>query len=415
MFATYTFTAAERFMRYVQIDTQSNPQSDTSPTSEKQKDLSRVLADELKAMGIKDAHMDEWGYVYGTIASNTNKNVPVICFCSHIDTAPDASGQNVKPLLHKNYQGTDIVLPDDNTQILRKAEIPYLEKLIGHDLITASGDTLLGADDKAGVAEIMDAANFFMQHTEVKHGTIKILFTPDEEVGKGTAKLDTNKLGAEFGYTLDGGEAGSLEDETFSADGVQLIIYGVITHPGHAKDKLVNALKIAGDVLASLPRAELSPETTEHKDGFIHPVRVDGIAEKTMIDFIIRDFVTEGLKKKEDLLLSLVETVLKKYPGAKFEFNVKEQYRNMKEVLDQHPQVVAYAKEAIKRSGLQLKMESIRGGTDGSRLSFMGLPCANLFAGMQAIHSKKEFISVQDMNKAVETIVNLATIWEERS
>jgi len=415
MFATYTFTAAERFMRYVQIDTQSNPQSDTSPTSEKQKDLSRVLADELKAMGINDAHMDEWGYVYGTIASNTNKNVPVICFCSHIDTAPDASGQNVKPLLHKNYQGTDIVLPDDNTQILRKAEIPYLEKLIGHDLITASGDTLLGADDKAGVAEIMDAANFFMQHTEVKHGTIKILFTPDEEVGKGTSKLDMKKLGAQFGYTLDGGEAGSLEDETFSADGVQLIIYGVITHPGHAKDKLVNALKIAGDVLASLPRAELSPETTEHKDGFIHPVRVDGIAEKTTIDFIIRDFITEGLKKKEDLLLSLIETVLKKYPGAKFEFNVKEQYRNMKEVLDQHPQVVAYAKEAIKRSGLQLKMESIRGGTDGSRLSFMGLPCANLFAGMQAIHSKKEFISVQDMNKAVETIVNLATIWEERS
>ena len=415
MFATYTFTAAERFMRYVQIDTQSNPQSDTSPTSEKQKDLSRVLADELKAMGINDAHMDEWGYVYGTIASNTNKNVPVICFCSHIDTAPDASGQNVKPLVHKNYQGRDIVLPDDNTQILRKAEIPYLEKLIGHDLITASGDTLLGADDKAGVAEIMDAANFFMQHTEVKHGTIKILFTPDEEVGKGTSKLDMKKLGAQFGYTLDGGEAGSLEDETFSADGVQLIIYGVITHPGHAKDKLVNALKIAGDVLASLPRAELSPETTEHKDGFIHPVRVDGIAEKTTIDFIIRDFITEGLKKKEDLLLSLVETVLKKYPGAKFEFNVKEQYRNMKEVLDQHPQVVAYAKEAIKRSGLRLKMESIRGGTDGSRLSFMGLPCANLFAGMQAIHSKKEFISVQDMNKAVETIVNLATIWEERS
>ena len=415
MFATYTFTAAERFMRYVQIDTQSNPQSDTSPTSEKQKDLSRVLADELKAMGINDAHMDEWGYVYGTIASNTNKNVPVICFCSHIDTAPDASGQNVKPLVHKNYQGRDIVLPDDNTQILRKAEIPYLEKLIGHDLITASGDTLLGADDKAGVAEIMDAANFFMQHTEVKHGTIKILFTPDEEVGKGTSKLDMKKLGAQFGYTLDGGEAGSLEDETFSADGVQLIIYGVITHPGHAKDKLVNALKIAGDVLASLPRAELSPETTEHKDGFIHPVRVDGIAEKTTIDFIIRDFVTEGLKKKEDLLLSLIETVLKKYPRAKFEFNVKEQYRNMKEVLDQHPQVVAYAKEAIKRSGLQLKMESIRGGTDGSRLSFMGLPCANLFAGMQAIHSKKEFISVQDMNKAVETIVNLATIWEERS
>ena len=415
MFANYAFTAAERFMRYVRIDTQSNPQSETSPTSEKQKDLSRMLAGELKAMGIQDAHMDEWGYVYGTIPSNTNKNVPVICFCSHVDTAPDASGHNVKPLLHKNYQGQDITLPDDETQVLRKKEIPYLEKLTGHDLITASGNTLLGADDKAGVAEIMDAANFFMQHPEVKHGPIKILFTPDEEVGKGTAKLDIKKLRAEFAYTLDGGEAGSLEDETFSADGVQLIIYGVITHPGYAKGKLVNALKIASDVLASLPRTELSPETTEHKEGFIHPVRVDGIAEKATIDFIIRDFVTEGLKKKEDLLLQVIETVLEKYPGAKFEFNVKEQYRNMKEVLDQHPQVVAHAKEAIKRSGLELKMESIRGGTDGSRLSFMGLPCPNLFAGMQAIHSKKEFISVQDMNKAVETIVHLATIWEERS
>ena len=414
MFANYAFTAAERFMRYVQIDTQSNPQSDTSPTSKKQKDLSKVLADELKAIGIKDAHMDEWGYVYATLPSNTNKNVPVICFCAHVDTAPDASGQNVKPLLHKNYQGEDIVLPDDPTQVLRKSEIPYLEKLMGHDLISASGNTLLGADDNAGVAEIMDAANFFMQHTEIKHGNIKILFTPDEEVGKGTAKLDMKKLGAEFGYTLDGGEAGSLEDETFSADGVQLIIYGVITHPGYAKDKLVNALKIAGDVLASLPR-ELSPETTEHKEGFIHPVRVDGIAEKATIEFIIRDFVAEGLKKKEDLLLGLVETAMRKYPGAKFEFSVKEQYRNMKEVLDQNPQVVAHAKEAIKRSGLQLKMESIRGGTDGSRLSFMGLPCPNLFAGMQAIHSKKEFISVQDMNKAVETIVHLATIWEEKS
>lgn len=415
MFANYAFTAAERFMRYVQIDTQSNPQSEASPTSEKQKDLSTILADELKAIGIQDAYMDDWGYVYGTIPSNTNKTVPVICFCSHVDTAPDARGDSVKPLLHKNYQGQDIILPDDNTQILSKTEFLYLERLIGHDLITASGDTLLGADDKAGVAEIMDAANFFMQHPEVKHGTIKILFTPDEEVGKGTVMLDMNKLGAQYGYTLDGGEAGSLEDETFSADGVQIIIYGVITHPGYAKDKLVNALKIAGDVIASLPRGELSPETTEHKEGFIHPVRVDGIAEKATIDFIIRDFVTKGLKKKEDLLLAIVETVLEKYPGAKFEFNIKEQYRNMKEVLDQHPQVVAYAKEAIKRSGLKLKMESIRGGTDGSRLSFMGLPCPNLFAGMQAIHSKKEFISVQDMNKAVETIVHLATIWEERS
>jgi tripeptide aminopeptidase len=415
MFDKYTFTAAERFMRYVQIDTQSDPLSGTHPTSEKQKDLSRLLAEELKSIGLEDAHMDDWGYVYATIPSNTNKQVPVICFCSHVDTAPDASGTGVKPLLHQNYQGADIVLPDDPSIVIRKDDFPYLNKLIGHDIITASGTTLLGSDDKAGVAEIMDAAHFLMTHPEVKHGTIKILFTPDEEVGKGTAKVDIQKLGAHFGYTLDGGEAGDLEDETFSADGVQLIVDGVITHPGYAKGKLVNALKIAGDLLASLPRAELSPETTEGKQGFIHPVRVEGIAERCTIDFIIRDFVTEGLKKKEDFLLNLIEMVMENYPNATFDFKVTEQYRNMKEVLDQHPQVVSYAREAIQRAGFEVRMESIRGGTDGSRLSFMGLPCPNLFTGMQAIHSKKEFVSVQDMNKAVETIVHLVQIWEEKS
>ena len=415
MFDKYTFTAAERFMRYVQIDTQSDPLSGTHPTTEKQKDLSRLLAEELKSIGLEDAHMDDWGYVYATIPSNTNKQVPVICFCSHVDTAPDASGTGVKPLLHQNYQGADIVLPDDPSIVIRKDDFPYLNKLIGHDIITASGTTLLGSDDKAGVAEIMDAAHFLMTHPEVKHGTIKILFTPDEEVGKGTAKVDIQKLGAHFGYTLDGGEAGDLEDETFSADGVQLIVDGVITHPGYAKGKLVNALKIAGDLLASLPRAELSPETTEGKQGFIHPVRVEGIAERCTIDFIIRDFVTEGLKKKEDFLLSLIEMVMENYPNATFDFKVTEQYRNMKEVLDQHPQIVSYAREAIQRAGFEVRMESIRGGTDGSRLSFMGLPCPNLFTGMQAIHSKKEFVSVQDMNKAVETIVHLVQIWEEKS
>lgn len=415
MFNNYKFTAAERFMRYVQVDTQSDPLSETYPTSEKQKDLSRILVEELKQMGLEDAHMDDYGYVYATIPATTSKKMPVICFCAHVDTAPDASGTGVKPLLHKNYQGQDIVLPDDTTQVLRMSDFPYLQRLIGHDLITASGTTLLGSDDKAGVAEIMDAAHFFITHPEIKHGTIKILFTPDEEVGKGTAKVDLEKLGADFGYTLDGGEAGSLEDETFSADGVQLVIHGVITHPGYAKDKMVNALKIAGEVLASLPKGELSPETTEGKEGFIHPVRVDGIAEKATIDFIIRDFVTAGLKQKEDILLGIVEKVMKNYPAAHFDFRVIEQYRNMKEILDQHPQVVAYAKEAIQRAGLSLKMESIRGGTDGSRLSFMGLPCPNLFAGEQAIHSKLEFISVQDMNKAVETIVHLSCIWEEKS
>ena len=415
MFNNYLFTAAERFMRYVQVDTQSDPQSAASPTTEKQKDLSRLLAEELKQMGISDASMDEYGYVYATIPSNTKKKVPVLCFCAHVDTAPDASGTGVKPLLHRDYQGADIVLPDDQNQVLRLKDYPYLERLKGHDIITASGKTLLGSDDKAGVAEIMDAAHFLVTHPEIPHGTIRILFTPDEEVGKGTAKVDMKKLGADFGYTLDGGEAGSLEDETFSADAVQLVIHGVITHPGYAKGKMVNALKIAADVLAALPRTELSPETTDGKQGFIHPVRVDGLAEKATIDFIIRDFVTAELKEKEDLLRGLVEQVMEKYPQAHFDFNVTEQYRNMKEVLDQHPEVVDHAKEAIARAGLKVKMESIRGGTDGSRLSFMGLPCPNLFAGEQAIHSRLEFISVQDMNKAVETIVHLACIWEERS
>ncbi|MEO7923876.1 MAG: peptidase T [Chitinophagaceae bacterium] len=415
MFQNYSFTAAERFQRYVQIDTQSDPLSSSNPSTEKQKDLSRLLAEELKKMGIADAHMDEFGYVYATIPSTSDKKAPVICFCAHVDTAPDCSGTNVKPLLHKNYQGEDIILPDDKTQVLRMSEYPYLKTQLGNDIITASGNTLLGADDKAGVAEIMDLANFLMGNKQVRHGEIKILFTPDEEVGKGTAKVDLKKLGADFGYTLDGGELGSLEDETFSADAVQVIIHGVIAHPGYAKDKMINAMKIAGEVLAALPKDRLSPESTEGKRGFIHPVRLEGIAEKCTIDFIIRDFDTDGLVKKEDYLRTQIEERMRTYPKASFEFIVTEQYRNMKEVLDRNPDVVEYAKDAIARAGLTLKMESIRGGTDGSRLSFMGLPCPNLFAGEQAIHSKLEFISVQDMNRAVETMVHLAMICEEKS
>jgi len=415
MFTNYHFTASERFLRYVQVDTQSDPQSAAYPTTEKQKDLSRLLAEELQQMGITDAHMDEWGYVYATIPSTTGKKVPVICFCAHVDTAPDCSGTHVKPLVHANYQGQDIVLPDDKTQVLRMSEYPYLKTQLGNDIITASGNTLLGSDDKAGVAEIMDLANFFMTNKTVKHGEIKILFTPDEEVGKGTAKVDLEKLGADFGYTLDGGDAGSLEDETFSADAVKVVIHGVIAHPGYAKDKMINAMKIAGEILAALPKDRLSPESTDGKRGFIHPVRLDGIAETCTIEFIIRDFDTEGLVKKEDYLRTQIEERMRTYPKASFEFQVTEQYRNMKEILDQNPLVVDVAKEAIQRSGLQLKMESIRGGTDGSRLSFMGLPCPNLFAGEQAIHSKLEFISVQDMNKAVETMAHLAMICEEKS
>lgn len=415
MFSNYSFTAAERFLRYVQVDTQSDPLSETHPTTEKQKDLGRILVQELQAMGIADAQMDEFGYVYATIPSNTDKKVPVLCYCAHVDTAPDCSGTGVKPLLHRNYQGQDIVLPDDPTQVLRVSEYPYLKTQIGNDIITASGTTLLGADDKAGVAEVMDLAHFLVTNPQVKHGAIRLLFTPDEEVGKGTAKVDLARLGADFGYTLDGGDAGSLEDETFSADGVKVVIHGVSAHPGYAKDKMVNALKIAGEILAALPKDRLCPEATEGKQGFIHPVRMDGIAEKCTIDFIIRDFDTPGLQKKEDYLRTQIEELMRTYPRARFEFIVTEQYRNMKEVLDGHPQVVDFAKEAITRAGLELKMESIRGGTDGSRLSFMGLPCPNLFAGEQGIHSKLEHISVQDMNKAVETMVHLAMIYEERS
>ena len=415
MFENYKFTAAERFLRYVQIDTQSDPLSRTNPSTEKQKDLSKILAEELKQLGVIDAHMDEWGYVYATIPSNTEKKVPVICFCAHVDTAPDCSGTNVKPLVHANYQGHDIVLPDDTTQVLKTADYPYLQTQFGNDIITASGKTLLGSDDKAGVAEIMDLANFLMKNKDVKHGEIKILFTPDEEVGRGTEKVDLKKLGADFAYTLDGGNTGSLEDETFSADAVEVIIHGVIAHPGYAKGKMINAMKIAGEILAALPKDRLSPESTEGKRGFIHPVRLDGIAEKCTIDFIIRDFETKGLQKKEDYLRTQIEELMRLYPKASFEYKVTEQYRNMKEILLLHPQVVDHAKEAIKRAGLKLKMESIRGGTDGSRLSFMGLPCPNLFAGEQAIHSKLEFISVQDMNKAVETMVHLVSIWNEKS
>ncbi len=415
MFENYKFTAAERFLRYVQIDTQSDPQSKSSPSTEKQKNLSRILAEELKQIGLQDAHTDDWGYVYATIPSNTEKKVPVICFCAHVDTAPDCSGTDVKPIVHKNYQGQDIALPDDETQVLKTSEYPYLQTKIGNDIITASGKTLLGSDDKAGVAAIMDLANFLMTNKNIEHGAIKILFTPDEEVGRGTENVDLKKLGADFAYTLDGGDAGSLEDETFSADAVQVIIHGVIAHPGYAKGKMINAMKIAGEILAALPKDRLSPESTEGKRGFIHPVRVEGVAEKCTIDFIIRDFETKGLQKKEDYLRTQIEELMRLYPKASFEYKVTEQYRNMKEILLLHPEVVNYAKEAIKRAGLKVKMESIRGGTDGSRLSFMGLPCANLFAGEQAIHSKLEFISVQDMNKAVETMVHLVSIWTEKS
>jgi len=405
----------ERFMRYVQVDTQSDPQSSAFPTTEKQKDLSKILLKELHEIGIK-AELDEYGYIYATIPSNSDKkNIPAICFCSHVDTAPDCSGTNVKPVLHKNYDGNDITLPDDKTQVLKVSDYPYLKKHLGGDIITASGNTLLGADDKSGVAIIMEAAATLLKDPSIKHGDIKIVFTPDEEVGKGTAKIDMKKVGAQFGYTLDGGEAGSLEDETFSADGAKIIIHGVIAHPGYAKGKLVNALKIAGEILAELPKDEWAPEVTEKKQGFVHPTRVEGIAEKATIEFIVRDFERDKLQEHGERLRSIAENIMKKYPTASMEFSITEQYRNMKEVLDKYPEVVGNAAEAIRRSGFEVSTESIRGGTDGSRLSYMGLPCPNLFTGMQAIHSKLEWIGIKDMVKAAETVVNLCMIWEEKS
>ncbi|HEY1024753.1 MAG TPA: peptidase T [Sphingobacteriaceae bacterium] len=408
-------TVLQRFLKYVIVDTQSDPYSDSCPSTEKQKNLGKILAQELLDLGLEDAHLDEHGYVYATIPSNTDKKVPVICFCSHMDTSPDSSGENVKPLVHKNYQGEDIVLPDDESQVIRLKDHPDLQFQIGNDIITASGLTLLGADNKAGLAEIMDAVNYFVSHPEVKHGTIKVLFTPDEEIGRGVDKVDMEKLGADFGYTVDGETLGSIENETFSADGVTIEVSGVSAHPGFAKGKMESAIKIASEMIAALPHETLSPESTEGKEGFIHPVAIKGTVETATIEFIIRDFVTANLKDHEDALEESCRQVIKKYPGSSFQFHVKKQYRNMKEILDQYPNVLDFGIKAIQRAGLKPKQRSIRGGTDGSRLSFMGLPCPNIFAGEHAFHSRQEWVSVQDMQKAVETIIHLAQIWEEES
>lgn len=408
-------TAKERFLRYVQIDTQSDPESPTIPSTEKQKDLSRVLVEELQAMGISDAHLDDFGYVYATIPANTDKKVPVLCFCSHVDTSPDCSGAGVKPIVHTNYQGQDLVLPDDPSVVIRQGEHPDLKHQIGHDIITASGTTLLGADNKAGVAAIMSAAKILLDNPQFKHGKIRILFTPDEEIGRGVNKVDMKKLGARYGYTIDGETAGSIENETFSADGAVVTVQGVSAHPGFAKGSMENALKIASRIVAKFPD-KLSPEHTEGKQGFIHPTGIEGNVEKAVIKLIIRDFTEGGLKRHARTLQNIVDGVLKNFPNSRAEVKISEQYRNMGKVLRRHPQVVAYAIEALQRAGFQNPIQSsIRGGTDGSRLSFMGLPCPNLFAGEHAFHSKQEWVSVQDMNKAAETIVHLAQVWEERS
>jgi tripeptide aminopeptidase len=411
----FTHTVTERFLRYVVIDTQSDPASPTCPSTEKQKDLGRLLAGELQALGIRDAHLDEHGYVYATIPANTDKQIPVICFCSHMDTSPDCTGKDVKPQVVGNYRGDDIVLPGDPTQVIRVADHPALGNQIGNDIVTSDGTTLLGADNKAGLAEIMDATAFLMDNPQIKHGTIKILFTPDEEIGRGVDKVDLKKLGADFAYTIDGETAGNIEDETFSADAATITISGVSAHPGFAKGKMEHAIKIAAAIVDRLPKQTCSPETTEGRQGFLHPIAISGALEQATLNFIVRDFTDQGLQEKEALLESTVTDVMKDFPRSSYRMEIKQQYRNMKQVIDRHPEIVDNAMEAVRRAGLKPVKTSIRGGTDGSRLSFMGLPCPNIFAGEHAFHSRLEWVSVQDMEKAAQTIVHLAMIWEERA
>jgi tripeptide aminopeptidase len=404
-------TVEERFLRYVQIDTTAVPGSPTFPSSLIQKDLGQVLVNELLALGISDAEMDEHGYVFGTIPSNLNYEVPTICFCSHMDTAPDVTGKNVKPIVHRKYDGNPITLPDDTSQVITTNKHKYLKEKIGDDIITASGLTLLGADDKAGVAIIMDFAHYMMKNPQVPHGNIRVLFTPDEEIGRGVDFLDMKKLNADYGYTLDGGPLGSIENESFSADAVTVEIRGISEHPGYAKGKMVNAIKVASEFVAALPKSEWSPETTEKREGFVHPTSISGTLENAKVSFIIRDHDTKLLTLHETRLKAILDSVLANYPELQTTFTIKEQYRNMREVLDTVPFVTEYAVEAMKKVGLNPKVDLIRGGTDGSRMSFMGLPCPNIFTGEMAIHSRHEYVSVQDMQKAVETIVALSEIW----
>ncbi len=399
----------DRFLRYVRVDTQSDPRSPTQPSTEKQRVLGELLTQELLGLGLEDAELDAHGYVYATLPATPGmEHAPVVCFCAHMDTSPDASGTGVKPIVHRNYQGQDLVLPDDPQVIIRASAFEGLEHNIGHDIVTASGTTLLGADNKAGIAAIVAAAEHLMAHPEIPHGRLRLLFTPDEEIGRGVNAVDMEKLGADFGYTIDGETRGSIEDETFSADGAVISIAGASSHPGFAKGKLENALKIAADIIAALPKDRLSPETTEKREGFIHPVEMSGKAESARIDLILRSFDTGKLASHARVLQDIIGEVAPRYPNSSIQLEITEQYRNLKEVLQHHPQVVRLAEEATAAVGLPPRKSYIRGGTDGSRLSFMGLPCPNLFAGEHAFHSHYEWASVFEMQKAAEVIVEIS-------
>lgn len=403
------YTVTERFLKYVQLDTQADPLSGTFPSSEKQKDLTKVLCEELKSMGIEYTTNDA-GYIYATLPSNMDKDCPKIFFCAHLDTAPDCSGTNVKPILHTDYKGQDIILPDDPNLVISSAQFPNLNDKIGHDIITASGLTLLGSDDKSGVAIIMDALHQLVHNNTIPHGTVKALFTTDEEIGKGVAKVDLQLLDADFGYTLDSGDLGCFEDENFSANALKLTIHGVSAHPGYAKGTMENAIKIASEIVASLPKLTLCPEMTDKKDGFIHPTSIQGGLESATVDFILRDFETGKLDEYAGLISEIAEVVLKSYPNSSYNIEVKVQYRNMKDILNKHPMVSELALKAMKNVGISPVYGSIRGGTDGAVLSHMGLPCPNVFAGEQAIHSKYEWVSVQDMQKGVDTVLEICKL-----
>jgi tripeptide aminopeptidase len=405
-----------RFLRYVTYDTQSREGASSYPSTPGQLTLLRTLVEELHDLGISDAAIDEHGYVMATIPATSRKtDVPVIGFIAHVDTSPEMSGAGVTPIVHRAYDGRDLILPDDPTAVLRVADLPYLGECLGHDIVTASGTTLLGADNKSGVAEIMAAAERLVRSPEIAHGPIRIAFTPDEEIGAGTKYFDVTRFGARYAYTMDGGPRGELEYESFSADAITITFRGFNTHPGYAKGRMVNAIKLAARFIERLPADRMSPETTGGRDGFVHPYVVEAGVDRTSVKLLLRDFSTPRLREQEAWLRRLAADVVADVPGAAVEATVQESYRNMREVLDAHPLVVEHAREAIRRAGLTVRERPIRGGTDGSRLSFMGLPTPNIFAGEQNFHSRLEWVSVQDMEKAVDVIVELARVWEERA
>ncbi len=403
----------ERFLNYVKIDTQSDEKSESTPSTKKQFDLAEVLVKELKELGLENVEVDEYCYVYATLPSNMKNNKYKIGLISHLDTAPAVSGKDVTPVINKNYQGGDIELPGEKGVVIKEDE--SLRKHIGEDIITSDGSTLLGADDKAGIAEIMEALTFFVNNPDIPRPEIRVAFTPDEEIGRGTIKFDKEKFGAQFAYTIDGGADGEIEDENFNADSMIIKFKGINVHPGYAKGKMINAIKIAGEFLTLLPKDRMSPETTEKREGYVHPVEISGIEEETTLFFIIRDFVESELKSKEEFLESLAKQVVEKYPGASYTAEIKESYRNMKEILDQYPDVLNLAIKAIEMAGIKPIRTPIRGGTDGAKLSFMGIPTPNIFTGGHNFHSKREWISYQSMERAVDVIINLMKLWAEKN